>query len=256
MSETDNEKKSLDANELASERKKLDAEKAALGKRTNAIEKREKNFEKRISRQLELQKLYEKGRYYIHRLILTSLYILLVFTTVYAVVNIGLTISKETIYAVRVFFSNSSEGPKNIENPQSLPVQSTNEEGENEISPKSAYAGKSNKTETLTLETAEHIFLYLLPLFILLGFFHYYTKNAQFSLIQGSTETVDYEASTISVNLTKILFISSIISYVIIKVIEEILIKGVTNPTKLISFGLLLLLLMSYYLFLDKKHQT
>lgn len=115
------------------------------------------------------------------------------------------------------------------------------------------------EAETYTLKTTEHIFLYLLPLFVILGFFQFYKMSARYFILGGHIETIDPESSSTSVNLAKTLFISSVISYVIIKVIE-VLIKlneGQSNvpPLQLISFGALLIILMTYFIFLTwKKH--
>lgn len=73
------------------------------------------------------------------------------------------------------------------------------------------------------------------------------------SLLEGILDKNDEENSTKTMDLTKILFISSIISYVIIKVIENIFFENETNPIKLISYGGLLLMLMTYFIFLDRK---
>ncbi len=107
--------------------------------------------------------------------------------------------------------------------------------------------------ETMILKIAEHIFLNLLPIFIVFGFFHYYKTNIRVFLLDGNTFSVDDDVSTKTMNLTKILFISSIISYVLIKIIEEIFINKTSDITKLISSGILLLTLMSYFILLEKK---
>lgn len=109
------------------------------------------------------------------------------------------------------------------------------------------------KDDTMILKVAEHIFLNLLPMFIVFGFFHYYKTNIRVFLLEGNTYSVDDEFSTKTMNLTKILFISSIISYVLIKIIEEVFIHGTNDIVRLISFGALLLILMGYFIFLDKK---
>lgn len=116
------------------------------------------------------------------------------------------------------------------------------------------------KDDTLILKSAEHIFLYLLPVFIIFGFFNYYKTNTRITLLDGKKQDNDNENSTKAVNLTKVLFISSIVSYVIIKIIEIVFFKqasSYSNPddylTTLISSGVLLLLLMIYFIFLDRK---
>ena len=114
-------------------------------------------------------------------------------------------------------------------------------------------AFKNLNDETMILKVAEHIFLNLLPIFIVFGFFHYYKTNIRVFLLEGNTYSVDDEVSTKTMNLTKILFISSIISYVLIKIIEEVFIIKTHDLIRLISFGTLLLILMTYFIMLDKK---
>ena len=153
---------------------------------------------------------YETNRA-IDKLIYISFYILLVTTTVFAVVNI----------LVKIW----------------------------EI----AFDKTSKNKDSEILKTSEHIFLYLLPIFIVFGFFHYYKNNSRVSLLEGKIDGIDEENSTKTMNLTKILFISSIISYVLIKIIEELFFsEKVLDLTRLISFGVLLLMLMTYFLFLEK----
>jgi hypothetical protein len=113
----------------------------------------------------------------------------------------------------------------------------------------------SHKSETLILQTSEHIFLYLLPIFIVFGFFHYYKNNSRISLLGGFSNRNDSDNATKTMNLTKMLFISSIISYVLIKVIEEIFVIKTMDLTRLISFGLLLLMLMAYFIFLERHEK-
>jgi len=103
------------------------------------------------------------------------------------------------------------------------------------------------------LKTSEHIFIYLLPLFIVFGFFNYYKNNTRYFLLEGTTNPIAEENSTKAMNLAKLLFISSIISYILIKIIEEIFIKGIGDFVRLISFASLLVILMIYFLFLDRK---
>ena len=110
-----------------------------------------------------------------------------------------------------------------------------------------------NDGDTSILKTAEHIFLYLLPVFIVFGFFHYYKNHSRISLLDGVPDSNDDVNSTKTMNLTKILFVSSIISYVLIKVIEEVFVKKTVDITRLVAFGLFLVMLMGYFLFLDKR---
>lgn len=118
----------------------------------------------------------------------------------------------------------------------------------------------SIKDDTSILKSAEHIFLYLLPVFIIFGFFNYYKTNTRITLLGGKNQDNDNENSAKAVNLTKVLFISSIVSYVIIKVIEIVFFKQANSYNKpedyliiLISSGLLLFLLMTYFIFLYRE---
>ncbi len=205
-----------------------------LEAREKELEKAERNFKTRIRHHEEWRNTHETINRHIDKVVLVSLYILLVITTVYALTNVAITIVKATKNPIVVLFQTP---PQDVDS-------STNVN--------SSSAGVT-KDETLILETVEHIFLYLLPLFIILGFFHYYKNNARYSLVDKSTGTVEEESSTKSMNITKVLFISSIISYVIIKIIEKVFIYNITNPTQLISYGVLLSLLMLFYLFLSRK---
>lgn len=117
-------------------------------------------------------------------------------------------------------------------------------------------SGNPIDDETNVLKTSEYIFLYLLPVFIVFGFFHYYKNNSHVSLLEGRIDSNVEENSTKTMNLTKILFLSTIISFVLIKVIEEVFFKGNVNLTNLIAYGILLLMLMTYFVLLDRKHSS
>jgi len=108
--------------------------------------------------------------------------------------------------------------------------------------------------ETEILTTAEHIYLYLLPIFIIFGFFNYYKGYIRRSLLSGQIGDIKEGTSTKAMRLTKVLFVSSIISYVLIKVIQEIF-SPTPNMIKLIGGGILILVLIVYFLFLEKDSQ-
>ncbi|MGN6417458.1 MAG: hypothetical protein ACTHMC_08205 [Pseudobacter sp.] len=101
---------------------------------------------------------------------------------------------------------------------------------------------------------AEHIFLYLLPVFIIFGFFNYYRSNTSIYLLGGNKKDIDEEKSTESMNLTKKIFISTIISYILVKCTEEIFFGDCSNMFRLSGAGILLLMLMAYYIVLYRKH--
>lgn len=107
-----------------------------------------------------------------------------------------------------------------------------------------------HSTDLLT--TAEHIFLALLPIYIILGFFKYYRNNLRINFFGAINTPVDDEASTKTMSVTKLLFTSSIISYTIIRTLEQVFEKE-PDITKLLSCVILLITLMAYYLLLDRK---
>jgi len=107
--------------------------------------------------------------------------------------------------------------------------------------------------ETNILNHAEHIFLYLLPVFIVFGFYVYYKTNASIFLLSGKIDKIDQENSTVSMNYSKVIFISSIISYVLIKIINKLFDDKMNNITSFIAAGILLLMLMVYFIFINSK---
>ncbi|MBK7706588.1 MAG: hypothetical protein IPJ30_12635 [Acidobacteria bacterium] len=103
------------------------------------------------------------------------------------------------------------------------------------------------------LETAERIFLYLMPVFIVLGFYNYYRFTMHVVLQGRNISPANHESSVRTMDLSKTLFLSSIISFVLIKGIEELFYSSVANVTKLAAFRILLLMLMTYFLILVKR---
>lgn len=118
---------------------------------------------------------------------------------------------------------------------------------------------KSNNKNLNILEFIEHIFIYLIPLLIILGLYYYFESNYKYHFLGSddiSKEEINHSKNALS--LTKTLFISSIMSFVIIKVIEKVLLAkegDFPTETELISYGVLLLLLMSY-LILSHSHSN
>ena len=104
------------------------------------------------------------------------------------------------------------------------------------------------------LKIAEHIFLCLLPCFTLLGFFTYYKDKSSFTLRDIISETPNNNNATSEMKAAKTLFISSLISYILIKVLEEIAENG-CDTNRLIAYAILLVMLFLYYFFLD-SHNT
>ncbi len=119
------------------------------------------------------------------------------------------------------------------------------------------------------LHVAEMIFLVLLPLFILFGFLGYYRSTARTFLLEGGTGYMDKENATFGMDLTKKLFLSSVISYIVIKITEWVITRmdaannpedasalAVPDQTHLITVGVFLALVMIYYLLANNhKHE-
>ena len=99
----------------------------------------------------------------------------------------------------------------------------------------------------------EDIFLYLLPTFILFGFFNYYKTNTSIYFLDGKKDKIDEDKSTRAMNLAKMIFISSIISYIVIKCTEEIFYNDCKNLYKLVAAGILLFILMFYFIMMHNK---
>jgi len=112
-------------------------------------------------------------------------------------------------------------------------------------------------TEASVLKISEHIFLNLLPIFIVFGFLNYYTRSARNALLKTNQKFEDDERSAKPMNFSKVLFVSSMISYVVIKVIEALSLEEDparhVNIPVLISYGGLLVILMVYFIILNRK---
>lgn len=110
------------------------------------------------------------------------------------------------------------------------------------------------RAEMKIFKPAEDIFLYLLPMFIIFGFYNYYKTNTSIYLLGGNSARINEEKSTKSMNLTKMIFMSSIISYVLIKCTEEVFCADCNNPYRLISAGIMLIILMTYFVMMYRHH--
>lgn len=122
----------------------------------------------------------------------------------------------------------------------------------NDLELKEFEKGKANDLKMLKF--SEHIFLYLIPFFIIFGFYSYYYFEFRRILLKLPLSPKDSLIAKNSILVTKTLFMSSILSYTIIKVIEKIF-DG--KPITLIegsAYGVFLLLLMSYLVISNKSH--
>ena len=105
----------------------------------------------------------------------------------------------------------------------------------------------------------EELFLIILPVFIFVGFYIYYLlryRNIISTNKEISSELKQFANK--SLHLTKSLFLSSIISYTIIKILDAISKESTLTDTtiiKLISYGLFFLILLFYYLKMLKKNE-
>ena len=114
---------------------------------------------------------------------------------------------------------------------------------------------KSDDKDIKALKLIEHIFIYLLPFLVLIGLYFYFEANFKNKLLGNEPNENEIEISKKTLNATKYLFISSIMSYIIIKIIEKVLLipkEEDLNITKIIAYGSLLFLLM---LFLILSHK-
>lgn len=109
--------------------------------------------------------------------------------------------------------------------------------------------------DSKTLKFIEHLFLYLIPLFIIFGFYSYYKYDFRRRLLKAIVFPDEIKSAKESIILTKTLFLTSIMSYIIIKIIEKLFIEKETKleQEQLISFGVLLLLIMVYLIITHRK---
>ena len=117
----------------------------------------------------------------------------------------------------------------------------------------STAANPSNDTNILVI--SEYIFLSLLPIFIVFGFFNYYKNNTRIYLTGIGLDDREDVSSTKMMDLTKKLFISSVISYIMIKIIEVVFRDGNIETSKIIAASFLLSILMIYSILLNKFHK-
>ena len=104
----------------------------------------------------------------------------------------------------------------------------------------------NNKKESSKLVFIEHIFLYFLPLFIVLGFYEYYRQTIGVLLRGGSSFDYRPEKAMVSLRNSKTILLTSILSFSLIKTIELIFENSETNVVKLSSYGIFIIILMIY----------
>ncbi len=96
------------------------------------------------------------------------------------------------------------------------------------------------------LKYVEDIYLFVLPLFIIFSFVSYYKSTIGVRLIGGDTRDIDHDGAMKSLSNSKFILISSLASFTIIKIIDIIFTIPLPNLLALCSYGIFLLILMSY----------
>ncbi|MBF0647952.1 hypothetical protein IR083_03880 [Dysgonomonas sp. GY75] len=109
-------------------------------------------------------------------------------------------------------------------------------------------------TEVVYLEYIEKIFLFLLPVFIVFSFFSYYKSTVQIRLTGGNTKDIDHKGSMLALNNSKIILVTSFISFTIIKIIEKIFISGSYSLLSLLAYFTFLVVLMAYAIILHRSN--
>jgi len=111
------------------------------------------------------------------------------------------------------------------------------------------FDNKDNDTATKYLEYVEHIYLYFLPLFIVFSFLSYYKSTIEIKLTGGNIYDIDHKGAMKSLENSKQILLSSILTFTIINIIQKVFIDGITNIVSLISYGIFLIILMTYSIF-------
>lgn len=102
------------------------------------------------------------------------------------------------------------------------------------------------------LNFSEHLFLYFLPIFILFGLLNYYKLEWR-RLIDGTNEPNPNAQK--SLNLSKKLFFSSILSYTSLKIIEKLFFKfNEISPNQMFYISVFFVLLIAFVLI--QHHQS
>ncbi|MBP6235337.1 MAG: hypothetical protein KA270_01860 [Saprospiraceae bacterium] len=108
--------------------------------------------------------------------------------------------------------------------------------------------------ETKMLKFIEHIFLFLLPLLVILSFYSYYRSTYYIALRNSPLSDVDHTKGMIGINNSKLLLVSTFLSYCIIKVIEKLFIEDFVNKEQIILSFILIVILMAFIIIQHKKH--
>ncbi len=106
----------------------------------------------------------------------------------------------------------------------------------------------ADKNIPFILIFSEHLFLNFLPIFVLFGFLKYYQHDLKRFLTDSKNEP-DKKAEE-QLHLSKKLFFSSVLSYIVIKIIEKLFFNyyQVQDFTQLLSVGVFFLILIIFVL--------
>ena len=111
---------------------------------------------------------------------------------------------------------------------------------------------KAKASVTDYLEYVEHIYLFILPLFIVLSFLLYYKSTIEIKLTGGYPDDIDHKGALNLLENSKQILFSSILTFTIIKIIEKVFVDNMTNLINLITYGIILLILMFFTIFQHK----
>jgi len=200
------------------------------------------------------------------RLISGGLYLLMVFALLSAFINISIDITKPLVKPIinyhqhkilernrNAIYDSISHTPLFSKIEKSSGKDTTISESEN---------SNNNQEEIKKLEVVENIFIYLLPLFIIFGFYNYYKYTTSIIITDGNYNDIDNNDALKYLNASKIILVSSLLSFAIIKVLEKVFISDVQDIVSLISYGVFLIILITFLLLLhssdinDKKSEN
>lgn len=111
------------------------------------------------------------------------------------------------------------------------------------------------KLDEFVLTFAEHIFLYLLPFSILLGFYSYYIETIHYKLNNRDSEISVADAKKL-LDTSKTIFLSSVLSYTLIKTVQKLYYEKHLELINVISYGVFLLVLMTFIIIYNKSKKN
>lgn len=182
--------------------------------------------------------------------------VLAIISVIYALINFGFEIYHITNSSTSQNFTEiiirDLEDTKDISNKEIILIKDILESDFEEI-----IKLKTKEKDLTSLKFIEHIFIFLIPLLVVIGLYFYFEANYESKLKgRGKNDEKSVKHSRDALNLTKSLFISSMMSYVIIKIIEKLFFEDASvGLDKLISYGVFLTLLMLYLLISHKLHR-